>query len=591
MDTDQQAEPDSRETGDRARATTLFPIGTQAALAGILALAFVLRATMAVRTSVIFEDGPHFLSVAKLFSNGDWAGALSHPYHPLYSGLIAVFEPLLGDWEVAALSVSVTFGTAAVFALFIFLRDAFDPRSALFGAFLLAISPYAVRFTSDVESEGVYLAFYLAAFALLFRGLARGSSSVLAVAGVSAGFAYLARPEGAGLVVIGVGLLVAKGVGSDWRIRRVASACAALVGGAAIIAAPYLWVLMQHQGGLVLSGKKSVFRTLGLTGEHFSLQATDFPNLPLSILAVTALIAVLVFAALRTRKPDRTRSQVRIRIRMSVAVATSLLLAGLLLSPEDLKEFASVVISTLRPEVAVLVILGFLSIRGRGSRSRDVFIATTLAFYCVVLMGLLANYGYLSRRHVLPLVPLLLGYAGLGAGWLADRFGTGGEQREHLRSWLAARFSPAGILVGLALVIFAITAPKALHNHREEALAQRLAAEWLRDQGHEPGPVASNKRRTGYYAERNWVPLTEGSQLRSFESLVRQRVRYIVIDDRVLGDRDNLLPSPGFELREIYRAMVRGRSGMVYELIPSTPVGSQRPGAAIGAGPPEHENR
>jgi hypothetical protein len=139
--------------------------------------------------------------------------------------------------------------------------------------------------------------------------------------------------------------------------------------------------------------------------------------------------------------------------------------------------------------------------------------------------------------------------------------------------------------------MFAITAPKALHNHREEALAQRLAAEWLRDHGHEPGPVASNKRRTGYYAERIWVPLTEGSELRSFESLVRQHVRYIVIDDRVLGDRDNLLPSSGFELREIHRANARGRSGMVYELAPTAPVGLQHTGAAIGAGPPDHENR
>ena len=267
MAANQPAEPESRVSREPERESVRFGMRTRSVMGVILVLAFALRAIMAVRTSVMFEDGPHFLGVAKLFASGDWAGALSHPYHPLYSAFTAVVERLVHDWEVAALSVSVIAGTAAVLALYLFLREASDPPSAIFGAFLLAISPYGVRFTSDIESEGIYLVFFLAGVALLFRGLARGEFRALVAAGVSAGLAYLARPEGAGLVLVGMGLLVARAHGDGWRAGRLLGACAALAGGAVIVAAPYLGVLMQQRGALVLSGKKascepSVFRAM-----------------------------------------------------------------------------------------------------------------------------------------------------------------------------------------------------------------------------------------------------------------------------------------------------------------------------------------
>lgn len=233
-------------------------------MTAILALAFALRAIMAVRTSVMFEDGPHFLAVAKLFANGDWAEALSHPYHPLYSGLIAAFELLIHDWDVAALSVSVIGGTAAVLALYLFLRDAFDSRSAICGA----------------------------------------------------------------------------------------------------------------------------------------------------------LIVVVIFSILRRQNFDRPQTQSRTRV--WVAVGSSLLVGWLLLWPGGLREFASVLVSTLRPEVSILVALGiYASISAssqRESQPRDVFIAAIQAFYAVVLLGLLANYSYLGRPPCPAIDSSAVGIRGSGSG-------------------------------------------------------------------------------------------------------------------------------------------------------------------------------
>jgi len=95
------------------------------------------------------------------------------------------------------------------------------------------------------------------------------------------------------------------------------------------------------------------------------------------------------------------------------------------------------------------------------------------------------------------------------------------------------------------------------------------------------GRLASNKRRTAYYAERDWLSLQRGSELRSLESMAGERVRYIVADQRVA-----LLPSRGFALLERYRVAAGGHGARVYWLTRSTPVGSPQVSAGIGAGPP-----
>lgn len=556
--------PSNSDTAQRASEFVLSPF----ALPAIAALALALRAVMAVRTSVMFEDGPHFLEIATRFSDGDFAGALAHPYHPLYSALIALSNSLIGDIEVAALTVSVVGGTISVIASFYFLRDAFDAKVAVFGSFLFAISPYAVRFTADVQSEGVYLAFFMVGFALLYRGVSTRSSALLFAAGMSAGFAYLARPEGAGLVAVGVAVIVRDLLRGRVPIANAMKSISALGVGALGVAAPYLWVLAAGEPTGVLSGKKSLLRTFGLAG--------DIAGAWWMVGATVLLVGLSAYAIYRGRGAGRARST------PLAGVVVALLVVGLLAWLGGLKEFVSVSLSTLRPEVVVLLAFGLFETSRAEAKPRDAFIALALVLYVAVLIGLLANYGYLSRRHMLPLVPLVLGYAGLGAVFLVE------HTLNRVPSWTADRRRGA-LLASLAAALLAIAAPKALHDHREDVVAQRLAAEWLGEQSLAAGRVASNKRRTGYYANRPWRALTRGSGLRGFDELAREHVRYIVVDDRVLGFRDEMLPSPGFELRELHRIREGGRSAIVYELSRADAGASAN--IAIGAGPPDDETR
>jgi 4-amino-4-deoxy-L-arabinose transferase-like glycosyltransferase len=71
-----------------------------------------------------------------------------------------------------------------VLALFAFARRAFGPRVALVAAALLAFHAGAVETSGDVQSEGLYVALFLAAVAALWRALDEGRLDSALAAGV-----------------------------------------------------------------------------------------------------------------------------------------------------------------------------------------------------------------------------------------------------------------------------------------------------------------------------------------------------------------------------------------------------------------------
>ncbi|MDP6977492.1 MAG: glycosyltransferase family 39 protein [Myxococcota bacterium] len=540
--------------------------------------AAAVRGVVGLRTSVIFEDGPHFLAIARAFSEGRYSDGLAHPYHPLYSALVAATQPVFGNFEHAALAVSALGGAIAVAASFVFLRDAFDVHVAWIGAALFAISPYPVRFTADVASEGVYLACFAAALALLWRGVQseapRSGFALLFAAGACSGLAYLARPEGAGLLVVGVLWLGFEWLRGGRSISETLRVSVSLVAGGLVFCLPYaVWVSRQRDG-IALSGKKSLARTLGLPVEGI-FDELSFATLAGASIGVVVLVAG-VGALLRARPVGNAAAAAT---RALPWLGGCAFVAALVLAPGVAAEFSGVVWSTVRPEVFVVAMVGVVAAYREGWKARDGFAAFVLLAYVVVLVGLLVNYGYLSRRHFVPLMPIVLGYAGMGvvaiASVLAKRWTTATDPHSPAMQ--------ARVAFVIAAVLLAVAAPKTLHDHRRDVLAQRLAAEWLKEQELRSGCVASNKRRTGYYAARKWQPLTNGASLRGFEDLAGEKVRYIVADDRVLGGRDGLPPTPGFALRELHRIEAGGRVAMVYEFGRSKAAAN----ADVSAGPPD----
>ena len=123
----------------------------------ILAVGLAARLIAWSRTVVMFNDGPIFLAMAEAIGEGRWTEVLAHPYHPLYPALIALTAVLPVDLETAAVMVSILGGLLGVAAMFWFVRDAFGSEAAWLAAWVVALHPWAVDFSADVMSDGLYL--------------------------------------------------------------------------------------------------------------------------------------------------------------------------------------------------------------------------------------------------------------------------------------------------------------------------------------------------------------------------------------------------------------------------------------------------
>lgn len=529
----------------------------------LFCLALIARLISVFRTAAIFNDGPIFLDLASAFSEGRWHAALAHDYHPLYPFMVHLFTPFVGDPERAGVWVSLISGSLAVVALYAFLTIAWERRIAFVGAFILAVQPYAIRFSADVQSDSLYLMFFLAAVAFLAYALREARPAAAFAAGLLSGLAYLTRPEGLGVALIGFALIFALWLRRSWRSSSAIKVSIALWVGVALAGVPYLGFLREINGGWQLSQKKSLFVLLGIeSGEWTRLDPGGMT--PGSTLSLVLVLTIFLLLFWRLLKWQRSKSLPRRRIGSVTLALTfgSLFLAAFVLAPDRVAVFATDFISTLRPELALLLAIGIASRAPSAPGGRSFFVAAFTALYAVVLFGLLLQYGYLSRRHMLPPLTLLFGYVATGvwvlAGWL--------------QTWLRGAKSPGrplGLILILALVA-TMGLAKAWRDHRHEQLPGRLAAEWLRDQTDGKGVLATDKSKLGYYADLQWRPLRSGGELRSGKRLRREGVRFLILEthqseDPMVVFRDTRLPP----MRERYRVEQGDHRAVVVELLRS----------------------
>jgi len=533
--------------------------GDGAAIGSIFLLALAVRGVFAARLAVIFNDGPTFIALARHMEGGEWAQALSHQFHPFYSLLIAGAHALVDDWERPAVAISIAAGSAAVVAFYLFLRDAFDAEVAWIGALLLALLPYAVRFSADVQSDGLYLWLFLSGVACLWRAWRDERAVWAAAAGLFSGLAYLTRPEGVGVAAVGVALAGAACLLGRWSVPAAARWVAALGVGAAVPMAPYLLAMRQLSGAWTLTRKKSISQLAGLDLE-VAASSAGLAWIGLAIIVGAGVTAVVLVARRRWRRPVApvTRRGVALAAAASAALVAGLILLRPSLGPH-LYEFAQAVISTLRPEIALLVVIGGLAALWRSpSRRRGLFIAAFFALYGPVLFGLLVNVGYLDRRHVLPPLVLLLGYAAAGVPVVAEAL-----QRRAAR-WIprSAALSHASWLAIAILGLVVLVLPKIFHDRRVDALAERRAGEWLRARPELSGSVAAARIRTAYYAGEDWVLLPEANAVGNLEAAARRGARYAIVDAMALGTDDG---SP-VTFRVLHREEIEGYSAVILEL-------------------------
>jgi len=406
-------------------------------LIGIVAFAAILDVAAVRRTLVPAQDGLKFLAVARRFQTDPWVDVIrGTDQHPLYPALVAAAEPLtsavLGpgpeSWRIAAQGVSILASLALLLALFALARAVFDERVALIAAFIYVLLPVPAEVGRDVLGNAVGLLAMTATLWLGSLAIRRDSWRYALVAGLAGGLGYTARPE----VIIApaaVGLACGVHLARTRGVRTLAAAPA--------LPALALALLVCVGGYALAKGQVSEKLAIRL-GASLGPQANVLRSTPQPL------------------PPGLDRSKLDLSPKEE---SDDKVLAG----PVDvLKSASRRWWDAMCWGFAIMAVWGLA--RGRFIRealgsdpesgaAERLTLGVFAATYALALMLHGSKLGYLSGRHVLPLVVLSSIWAGAGVFICLRRLG--GKLPVSPRTWrlavVAASTAVAAVLVGYQL--------------------------------------------------------------------------------------------------------------------------------------------
>ena len=231
----------------------------------LLIISISVRIYLGFFTYIIKNDSVAFIQNAKYFADGDFLSGLRHDFHPLYSFLMAVLYKAIPDMELSGTIVSISFGTLTVIVFYLIGKSVFGRKVSFVSSVVLALHPYAVRFSVDIISESTYFFFFISALGLGFFAIVKRKHYLFALAGISSAFAYLVRPEGIGIILIVAGWCILKDLTKFkivWKEKLVSILILAI--SFLAFSMPYLVYIEKETGGWHLTKKKDLSKVVGI---------------------------------------------------------------------------------------------------------------------------------------------------------------------------------------------------------------------------------------------------------------------------------------------------------------------------------------
>jgi 4-amino-4-deoxy-L-arabinose transferase-like glycosyltransferase len=508
----------------------------------LLIISLSVRIYLSVFTYVIKNDSVAYMQNAKFFASGDFSSALRHDYHPLYSLIMAVLYKAVPNMKLSGTIISVLFGTLTVIAFYLVGKSVFDRKVSFVSSIVLAFHPYAVRFSADIISDSTYFFFFISALGLGYFAITNRKLLLFALTGICSALAYLARPEGIGIIIIVAFWCVLKDfvkIKALWKEKLVSILI--LVISFLAFSMPYLVFIKKDTGSWSLTKKKSVSNLAGLEkvlatlrddrlakeesdkekevpglveyekvlvtpGNDRSVEEDNDQRKDVSDLAVSE-------KELDTLKNDRLVKEGgdkkgnywgdiigQITARKSIFKTH---MNGIL---HVIKKY----VSTFHPFLFIFLIIGVINwTRISKKRFFGIYVISTILFYLIILYRLNLThlgqgdniYQYPSRRHLMPLVIPGVFFVGLGAS-------TAGV-------WTHKKFHNCNFIVGfkellkstwivqliVLMIVVSVLLPKTLKPQRFDKYGIKVVGQWIRTNSHKPSPVIlSDSSRNAYYA-------------------------------------------------------------------------------------------
>lgn len=495
-----------------------------------------------IATSVaISKDGVQYIELAQTFPSEPLSviKGLSFGYPFLVFAahkLAAAFgvSPSALAWACSAQSVTLLCRVLSLIPLYFIGKLLVGAARSFWAVGILIILPYPAEFGADALRDWPHVLFLAAGFLLLLRGAMEGRWWMFAGAGLAGGLGHLIRPECAQLVVYGVLWIVMRLAVPKPPMRRgtLVAAGAALLVGFAIPAAPYMAVR-----GQILPEKLKEY----MTASAFRLPAAIFYPAQ-SACATSCTPSTSSSCRDRTQSGagapnDLGRCSATMRLAGSASGLPAETVKGLARLAGEMSD------NLMYYFVPALLIGAYARIRQRiQAGDMEKFFVPAFVLLNVLMMIMLRHrWGYISRRHCLPLAAVLIFYVPVGleilAQWLEQRFSR--DRTPGARSEQRWFFILLAIGVG-------ICTPKLLRPLGADKQGYRDAAEWLRQNSRRDDVISVPDRRISFYAERKGIE-------HAMEAPVE--ADYTV---RIVEDDGEPAPSDGSE-RQVYSAKVDRR--------------------------------
>ncbi|MBN1589944.1 MAG: glycosyltransferase family 39 protein, partial [Pirellulales bacterium] len=374
-----------------------------------------------------------------------------------------------------------------VIPLYLLLLRLFDARIALVGSTFFCVLPEVSRLGADGISDGTHLLFFTAALWAIVEywaartvGMARGRAW-LVLAGLLTGLALLARAEAiilaVALVISLVGFVVA---------RR---------------SKPVLRTVNQDGAGYALG-------LMVVLGPYLLLAGVDTPQVAMTrVLGRPTVAAPDSLARQADKIVWRTPEGRPLRFTAKEGTIRSRGYAAALC------QYGEELAHVFGFGLGILALWAAWRHRRELVRPADRLLQTFFVAFSLAVIHFVAQEGYLSARHLLPLLVAGIGMASVGA-W-------------ELGTLLHRKSAPASlaIVVLIVLTCFASTS-RPLHANR---LAHRQAGTWLARESRDDAVVLDTRGWTALYSAR---PTYQYDQAKT--ALGDRRLRYIVVEPREL---------------------------------------------------------
>lgn len=440
----------------------------------LLLTAFLLGVYLIASTVLITQDGVYYIKRALELSHNPKSVIMSHP--PGYPFLILIAFKFVGLFNsnpsaqtlaYTAQSMTLLCRLLSIIPLYFIGKLFVGARNSFWALLILILLPYPAKFGSDVLRDWPHILFLAMGFLFLLWGSRRGKWWFFGITGLIAGLGFTIRPECAQLVLYGILWLFIQFLRPKSSMSKGKIACAffILMFGFILVVIPY-WHQRAREG-IVPTKLRQIFVSPQENSDFYSLTKTE-----------------------RDEKTDGSNRENRVISLASDIIGSVGRLIG---------EVSDNLMYYFLPALLIGIYYRFRKQSIKTGVERF-FMFFFIILNIIMMILLYQSYGYISRRHCLPLVVFLIFYVHVGlqvfAGWLNNRFSKGSlENNPKSQLWFYVL-----VAVGIAICV-----PKFLRPMRIEKKGYRDAARWLKENTAKEDLIAVSDHRIGFYAERDIV--------------------------------------------------------------------------------------